>query len=88
MNLPGLVLSHLSKRMSNGANADGNIKCLPEGDSHSLSKDNNGRWKAPAWQQWAHLLSKCTVPSTHGKEQTCLRVTGVLPRGTVNIAAF
>lgn len=21
--------------MSNGANADGNIKCLPEGDSHS-----------------------------------------------------
>lgn len=29
-------MSHLPKHMSNGANADDNIKCLPEGDSHSV----------------------------------------------------
>lgn len=29
------VLSHLSKHMSNGANAD-DVKCLPEGGSHSV----------------------------------------------------
>lgn len=31
------VLSHLFKHMSNGTNADDNIKCLPEGDSHSVT---------------------------------------------------
>lgn len=29
------VLSHLSKHMSKDANADDNIKCFSEGDSHS-----------------------------------------------------
>lgn len=27
-------MRHLPKHMSNGTNADDNIKCLPEGDSH------------------------------------------------------
>lgn len=29
-------MCHLPKHMSNGTNADDNIKCLPEGDSHSV----------------------------------------------------
>lgn len=30
-------LSHPFKHMSNGTNADDSIKCLPEGDSHSVT---------------------------------------------------
>lgn len=30
-------MRHLPKHMSNGTNADDNIKCLPEGDSHSVT---------------------------------------------------
>lgn len=73
--------------MSNDANADDNIKCLPEGDSHSC-KDNKIRWKAWAWQQWTHLVSKYPISPTHWEEQENLRISSKAQEGSVNIAAF